>query len=271
MNQRGFTLVEALMALVIGGVLLAAAMMFLNSTSKTIGIGEKNTKNTSTAQQALSRMVKEIKGMNVDTPPLYSVTPVWTTLPALPYNSLEIFPYPNTAGTVAVPTVPAARLFASQSSPADIFHKWYPNPNGNEANSLVFYKAPAPGPGGTANVERISYRLDDQHRLIREVQRPIIAGSLAFQTSPVPERRILSEEVETIQFTYPQFERAMNSTLDTDLTTLQTNEGYSALQVFINQSFRNIIEIRIVMQGGSSGGKDFQGVELKTEVRLRNE
>lgn len=271
-SQKGLTLMELMVALLIGSILLTAAMLFMNSTSKTIKLGHENSVNTSVAQQALSRMVKELKGVNVDAPPLYAVSPTWDTLPALPYSSLEIYPYPNTSGSVAVPAAPAARKFASQASPSDIYHKWYPNPaDGKEDNSLVFYRAPAPGPGGTSQVVRISYRLDAKGRLLREVQKPLSSGSLSFQSSPTPEITVIADAVDTLQFTYPEFERQMSASLDNDLTTLQTNEGYQALQVSLNENFRKIIRIRLVMKGARSGNGNFPGVELTTEVRLRSE
>ncbi len=269
--QRGISIIELLIALVIGLTILSAASAFLFRTSRTIQMGEQDTKNTSRAQQVLSRMTREIKSISVAAPPLYNVSLPWANLPALPYSALELTPYANTAGSIDLPTVPAARKFSTQATPGDIYHKWYPNPTANESNSLVFYRAPAPGPGGTSIIERVTYRLLANGDLLREVQRPMIATSVNFQNTPVPQRSVLAKEVLSIQFRYPSFEQAMNASLDTQLTTIQTNDGNAALNRFINDNFRKGIAIRIVMSGAVRGGTPRPGVELSTEVRLRSE
>lgn len=269
--QRGISIIELLIALVIGLTILSAASAFLFRTSSTIKMGEQDTQNTSRAQQVLSRMSREIKAVSVAAPPLYLVSTPWASLPALPYSALELLPYANTAGSIDLPTVPAARKFASQVTPADIYRKWYPNPTGNESNSLVFYRAPAPGPGGTSTIERVTYRLLATGDLLREVQRGILTSSNSFQTTPAPQRTVLAKGVLSIQFRYPNFEQAMNASLDNQLTTIQTNDGNAALNRFINDNFRKAIAIRIVMSGAVRGGTPRPGVELSTEVRLRSE
>lgn len=270
-RQRGISIIELLVALVIGLTILSAASAFLFQTSRTVQMGEQDTKNTSRAQQVLSRMSREIKGVSVAAPPLYNVSLNWANLPALPYSALELTPYLNTAGTVDLPTVPAARKYASQATPADIYHKWYPNPTANESNSLVFYRAPAPGPGGVSTIERVTYRLLANGDLLREVQRPIVATSTSFQATPAPRRSILAKDVISIQFTYPNFEQAMNASLDSQLTTIQTNDGNPAVNRFMNANFRKAIGIRIVMSGAVRGATPRPGIELSTEVRLRSE
>ena len=117
---------------------------------------------------------------------------------------------------------------------------------------------------------RVTYRLENQN-LLRETQTPILASSNSFQSSPAPRRTILAKDVMSIQFTYPNFEQAMNASLDTQLTTIQTNDGNAALNRFINANFRKEIGIRIVMGGATRGGTTRAGVELSTEVRLRSE
>jgi len=270
-TQRGMTLIETLLALVLGSLILAAAVAFLNDSSRTIRIGQENTKNTTRAQQALNAMVKELKSVNIAEPLLYPITPAWSDLPALPYTAFELSPYPTTAGQVVVPATPALRKFSSQVGETALDLKWYPKTADlKEDNSLVFYKAPAPGPGETSTMERITYRLDGE-RLVREVQRPLTSSSTSFQSSPAPEVRLLADEVETIQFTYPEFERRLDAALDTQLTGLLNDEGADAMTRFINENYRKIIGIRLVMKGARHGTKEFPGVTLTTEVRLRSE
>ncbi|MEZ0369674.1 MAG: PilW family protein [Candidatus Sericytochromatia bacterium] len=264
--QKGISIMELLVALVIGTLILSAGISFMLNSSKAMRMGQEQAKYTSQAQQILSRMVKEIKSVNIDAPPLFTVSPAWATLPALPYTSYELSSYPDTSGDVILPAVPAARKFASQAGATDMQHKWYPNPSGNESNSLVFYKAPGPGAGGTSQVQRISYRLVGT-RLLREVQSPLSAGSDQFHSNPVPSSTLLSDMVRIIQFTYPLFEQQMTTTLDTTLTA-QTEPDRTE---FINENCRKVISIRIVMGGLRLGSQDTPSVELKTEVRLRSE
>ena len=233
-------------------------------------MGQDSAENTAVAQQLLSRITREIKSASVLRPRLLATTPAWDTLPALPYTAKELYPYPSTAGVVIDPAYPAARWFGSQSA-SDIYHKWYPNPDGGGSNSLVFYKAVPPGPGGTSTIERVSYRLDSKNQLIKEVQRPLLSTSTSFQSSPTPERTVLAKEVQSIAFTYPVFERQMNAALDTQLTAMQTAQGAAATQSFISDNYRKIIGIRVVMQGPRIGNKNKPGIELETEVRLRSE
>ncbi|PIQ28203.1 hypothetical protein COW36_04805 [bacterium (Candidatus Blackallbacteria) CG17_big_fil_post_rev_8_21_14_2_50_48_46] len=275
--QQGFTLIEALVALTIGLTLLSILIGFLLNTSKNIQLGQEQARSTSVAQLALSRITKEIKGSSIEAPSLFALTPNWPQLPALPYTAVEVYPYPTTAGTLTDPTVPAARKFFSQATPSDIYHKWYPN-SADESNSLVYYAVPAPGVGNTATVERISYRLDTanpaNYKLVREVQRPIIASSFNFQSSPAPIRSVLAERVQLLQFTYPEFERAMQAqgaALDTLLTNIQTNQGNAALISYINSRYRQVIGIRLIIGGSPLNATSFRkGIELTTEVRLRS-
>lgn len=269
LHQRGITLVESLVALVIGIGVLGGAIGFFMYTSRTLKVGQESAENTSVAQQALSRLTREIKSASVARPRLFNATPVWDTLPALPYTAKELYPYPSTAGGVIDPAMPAARWFATQTG-TDIYHKWYPNADVGGSNSLVYYKAVAPGPGGTSVIERITYRLED-NQLVREAQRPLTATSTNFQSNPEPERTVIAKEVAEIQFTYPLLERQMNATLDSQLSTIQTDEGAVALQTFLNENFRKIIRIRLVMQGARIGDDIKPGIELSTEVRLRSE
>lgn len=268
-RQRGITLIETLVALVIGLGVLGAAIVFFIHTSRTLQIGQENAENTSVAQQLLSRLTREIRAASVSNPRLFSTTPAWDTLPALPYTAKELYPYPSTSGVVSSPAMPAARWFATQSG-TDKFHKWYPNADVGGSNSLVYYKTAAPAPGGASVIERVTYRLEN-NELIKEVQRPLSAASTNFQSSPKPERTVLAREVAEIQFTYPAFERQMNATLDAQLSTIQTDEGMAALQTFCNENFRKIIQIRVVMQGARIGNDIKPGIELTTEVRLRSE
>lgn len=272
-TQAGFTVLEAAVAALLGAIVLGGAIAFLNSSTKTMHIGQENTVITGKGQQALSRMTREIKSVNTNAPPLFNVTPDWATLPALPYTALELTPYPATAGVVLIPAVPAARFFATQTSPGDPYHKWYPNPDDQIiSNSLVFYKAPAPGPGGTAQVQRITYRHDaSRQSLVREVQVPLTASSTSFSSNPTPDVTVLSNRVKAVQFTYPSFEQAMTPSLDSDLDALLSAEGNAVLQRFLNENYRKAIGIRLLMEGPVHGNKSYGGVELTTEVRLRNE
>lgn len=266
-SQQGISVPELLIAVVIGVGLLGAGIAFMINTTRTLKLSEDNARNTSVAQQVLSKMTKELKGVPINSPPLYAVNIAWSTLPALPYDSLETTPnHPNTAGTVGLPSVPAARKFLSQSGATDIAHKWYPNPTGNESNSLVFYRAPAPGPGGTSIIERVTYRLLDR-KLYREVQSPMAAGANSFYSSPTPVTTVLTDDVQLIQFTYPIFEQQMSAALDTQLLALAAVDR----SAFINENFRKVIGIRIVLGGGKIKNQELKGIELKTEVRLRSE
>lgn len=265
-RSRGLTLIEVLVAVLIGSLVLAAATAFFLQGSKFLSSGINQDQATSQGQLAMANLVKEIKTVNIDSPPLFASTPAWNTLPALPYSAYELSSYPNTSSTVVVPTMPAARKFASQVGATDMYHKWYPNPSGNESNSLVFYKAPAPAPGGNSAIERITFRLVGR-QLIREVQSPLTATSVQFHSNPVPLRRMLADDVQSVQFSYPQFEAAMTTALDTDLTALSEPD----LSRFINENYRKVIRIRLVMGGLRLGNQDTPSVELKTEVRLRSE
>lgn len=269
-TQKGISLVETLVAVVIGIGILGAAMGFFMQTSRSIKMGQESAENTSVAQQLLLRITREIKAASVLRPRLFATTPVWDTLPALPYTAKELYPYPSTAGLVIDPAYPAARWFATQTA-SDIYHKWYPNPDAGGSNSLVYYKAVAPAPGGASTIERVTYRVDSKNQLLKEVQRPLLTASTSFQSSPTPVRTVLAKEVEMIAFTYPVFERQMNAALDTQLTAMQTLQGAAATQSFISENYRKIIGIRVVMQGPRIGNKTKPGIELTTEVRLRSE
>lgn len=270
--QRGLTLIEILVALTIGVVVLGAAIAFLMNSSQLVRIGQDGTKNTTRAQQALNAMVKELKSVHIDKPILYPITPAWEDLPALPYGAFEFSPYPDTAGQVIAPAVPAARKFASQAGQTALHLKWYPNPDTpEESNSLVFYKAPAPGPGETSSIERITYRLSPEGRLLREVQQPLSSSATRFASNPTPSFRSLADDVAVIQFTYPEFERRLDVSLDGQLSTLLNDQGLIGQTRYINENYRKIIGIRLVMRGAQQGGKYLPGVELNTEVRLRSE
>ncbi len=268
-QERGISIVEALIALVIGLGVLSAGIGFFVKTTRTIQIGQENAENTAVAQQVLARMTREIKAAAVSQPRLFNATPVWSNLPALPYTAKELTPYPNTAGVVIDPAAPAARKFSAQSA-SGIENKWYPNPEAGGSNSLVFYKALPPAPGGTTQIERVTYRLDGTE-LIKEVQRPLSASSNNFQNSPAPLRNVMAKEVSEIQFTYPIFMQQMNAALDTQLTDIQTNQSPAEAQRFMNENYRKVIGIRIVMQGARIGNDIKPGIELTTEVRLRSE
>lgn len=275
--EQGMTVIETLIALTIGLTMLSALVGFFLKTSENIRLGEEQARNTARAQQVLARMVKEIKGSASEAPALFALSPNWHLLPALPYNALELTPYPATAGNVISPAVPAARKFLSQASPVDIYHKWYPKSQ-TESNSLVFYNIPPPGPGNTAQVERITYRLDTtlpgNVKLVREVQRPIYSTSTSFSSNPTPLRTVLAERVQLLQFTYPDFERAMQaqgSALDNQLNQIQSNQGYAALVEYLNTRFRQTIGIRLILGGAPLHATQYRkGIELTTEVRLRN-
>jgi Tfp pilus assembly protein PilW len=275
-SERGLGLIEVLLALTVGLVVLSGLVAFLLSTSKNMNLGQEQARNTSTAQQVLLRLSNDIKGAATQAPPLFALTPNWGVLPALPYTAVELTPYPDTAGSVVSPAVPAARRFTSQAGATALALKWYPNST-TESNSLVFYRVPPPGPGQTARVERVTWRLDtaqaQNFKLIREVQTPIVSGSLSFQSNPTPQRTVLAERVQLLQFTYPDFERAIQAggtTLDTSLTAIQTAQGYPALARYLNTHFRQTIGIRLVLGGAArSATQTRKGIELTTEVRLR--
>lgn len=271
-HQRGLTLIEVLIAITIGVVVLGAAIAFLMNSSQLIRKGQESTEHTTRAQQAINAMVKELKTVHIDEPILFAVSPDWDDLPALPYGAFELSPYPDTAGQVVTPAVPALRKFASQVGETALTLKWYPNPDTpDESNSLVFYKAPAPGPGGTSNIERITYRLTGEGRLIREVQQPLSSTSVRFFSNPTPSFRALADEVAVVQFTYPEFERRLDAALESQLDDLLSDQGLAAQTRFINENYRKIIGIRLVMRGAQQGNKQTPGVELNTEVRLRSE
>lgn len=264
--QRGLTLIELLVALLIGTLVLAAGIKFLFNTGKTITMGTEQDKVTADAQLAMQNMSKEIKRAAIDAPPLFNVTPAWVSLPALPYNAYELTPYLDTLAGVVMPAPPAARKFASQTGLPDIYHKWYPNPTGNESNSLVMYIAPPPAPGAASSVQRITYRVAGG-KLIREVQSPLSSASLQFGSNPAPMTTTLANNVKWIQFSYPNFEQAMTTALDTQLTTLTE----PARTQYINENFRKLLRIRLVMGGLKLGSQDTPSVEQTTEVRLRSE
>lgn len=264
-HQRGLGIIEMLVALAIGIVILGAGIAFMINTSRSIQLGQEQTQNTSKAQQVLSVLTRELKSAHIEAPPLFPVTPAWATLPPLPHFShLELMPYTHPAGAVVMPAVPAARRFFSQNSLTGMQNTWYPNPSLNESNSLVFYKAPAPGAGGTSTIERISYRLQDGD-LLREVQRLTVTPTS--YTTPAPVVTKLADNVMQIQFTYPIFEQQMTTALDTQLAAMSEPDRTR----FINETYRKVIGIKIIMSGGQIKGQRLQGVELKTEVRLRSE
>lgn len=276
-------MVELLVALTLGLVMLSVVVAFFFNTSRTITMGQKQAQAQNKAELALQKMVQAIKGANTEPPPLFAFSPAWNQLPALPYMAGELSPYPTTSGIAVEPTVPAARKFAAQLSLTDKDHKWCPNPDQDpsESNSLVFYHAPQPGPGNTAQVERITYRLEatspNQGRLIKETQRPITSASLNFASSPAPTREVIVDNVLSVQFTYPllldrlQQPSPVGSDFHDDLNTMQTTQGNDVLQGYLNQGFRKIIKIHLVIAGAERQGTPMRGIELETEVRLRNE
>ena len=225
-------------------------------------------------------MVKELKEAHTAAPPLFAISPNWTLLPALPYTAFEITPYPMTSGNVLEPAVPALRKFNAQIGDNNKEYKWFPNPDKvpEESNSLVFYSAPAPAAGMVSNLQRISYYLDtsepNNFKLIREMQSPLSNSSTNFHSSPNPLRTVIVETVETIQYTYPLFTRQMEiqgDALHDQLNTMQINEGNNVLQSFLSQNFRKVIGLKIILAGARIGQDNFKGIELETEVRLRNE
>jgi prepilin-type N-terminal cleavage/methylation domain-containing protein len=282
-SQRGFTLIEVLIAMTLGLILVGALVSFLLNSSQNIRQGQQQAESVSRGQQMLNRIVEDIKESAVGTPPLFPLAVNWAQLPILPYMAFELYPYADTSGATATPTTPAARKFATQvGENTNPVLKWYPNAVGNPAqsNSLVFYKTPSPGVGSVGLVERITLRLDrtdpNNGKLLREVQTPINgSGATKFQTTPVPEVRTMADGVEQIQFTYPEFERAMvanPSGLHDQLNQMVIAQGERVTQGYINQNWRKTIGIRLVMQGAvMPGGRRATGIELKTEVRLRSE
>lgn len=289
LTQRGFTLIEVLIAMTLGLILVGAVVSFLLNSSQNIRQGQQQAESVSRGQQMLNRIVEEIKEAAIVKPPLFSLSVNWDILPMLPYGAFELYPYADTSGGTPTPVVPAARKFVSQvGENLDPLLKWYPNPQKNmaESNSLVLYKTPSPGVGNLGVVERITLHLDrtdpDNGKLLREVQSPITGGGATkFQVSPVPEVRTMADGVEQIQFTYPEFEDAMHpdksgpidpSGIHDRLNQMVTAQGEKTTQGYINQNWRKTIGIRLVMQGAvMPGGRRATGIELKTEVRLRSE
>jgi hypothetical protein len=120
-------------------------------------------------------------------------------------------------------------------------------------------------------MERITYRLTPEGRLLREVQQPLTDASVSFTSNPTPSFRSLADDVAVVQFTYPEFERRLDAALESQLDDLLNDQGLAAQTRFINENFRKIIGIRLVMRGAQQGDKQTPGVELNTEVRLRSE
>jgi prepilin-type N-terminal cleavage/methylation domain-containing protein len=282
LSQRGFTLIEVLIAMTLGLILIGAVVSFLLNSSQNIRQGQQQAESVSRGQQTLNRIVEDIKESAIGAPPLFPIAVNWAQLPMPPYMAFELYPYADTSGLAATPTTPAARKFASQvGENTNPLLKWYPNPVGNpvESNSLVFYKTPSPGVGSVGLVERVTLRLDrtdpNNGKLLREVQSPVGSGATKFQLNPTPEIRTMADGVELIQFTYPEFERAMApdpAGLHDQLNQMVTAQGERVTQGYINQNWRKTIAIRLVMQGAvMPGGRRATGIELKTEVRLRSE
>lgn len=266
-----------MVAMVMGLMVLGATVAFLINTTKQVNQGKAQAEQASRAQQAMSRMVTELKRVNTEGPVLFATGEVWTNLPALPsYSSVEVYPYGSITGTVDLPTVPAARLFPSQSSINDKFHKWYPNPDQgpDESNSLTFYRTESAGPGVTVPVQRITYRVDttdsQNATLVREQQ----IGVTNANANPAVISRVLTDHVKLVQFTYPYFEREMqnNANLETQLLAVKTDQGQNGLNRYINQNFRGVVKIRLVLTGAQIGTstKKALAIDLTTEVRVRN-
>lgn len=276
--SRGLSLVEVMVAMVMGLMVLGATVAFLINTTKQVNQGKAQAEQASRAQQAMARMVTELKRVNTEGPVLFATGEVWTNLPALPsYSAVADCPvYSSLNGTVDLPTVPAACRFPAQSSINDKFHKWYPNPaqDPDESNSLTFYRTEAAGPGMTAPVQRIDYRLDksdsQNYKLVRDVQ----TGVTAANPNPTAKRRVLTDHVKLVQFTYPYFEREMqnNANLESQLLAVQTDQGQNGLNRYINQNFRGVVKIRLVLTGAQIGTstKKALAIDLTTEVRVRN-
>lgn len=277
--SRGLSLVEVMVAMVMGLMVLGATVAFLINTTKQVNQGKAQAEQASRAQQAMSRMVTELKRVNTEGPVLFATGEVWTALPALPsYSEVSDCPvvYSALYGAVDLPTVPAACQFPAQSGINDKFHKWYPNPDlgPDESNSLTFYRTEAAGPGMTAPVQRIDYRLDksdsQNFKLVRDVQ----TGVTAANPNPTAKRRILTDHVKLVQFTYPYFEREMqnNTSLETQLLAVKAAQGQNGLNRYINQNFRGVVKIRLVLTGAQIGTstKKALAIDLTTEVRVRN-
>lgn len=280
--SRGLTLVEVMVATVLGVIMLGATVAFLLNSTKQINQGMSQAEQTSRAQQALARMTTELKKVNTEGPVLFATGETWTNLPALPpYSKVEENPpdtyyYHPFTGTVDLPTVPAARRFPAQSSIDDKFHKWYPNPDQGpeESNSLTFYRTDPAGPGVVAPIQRITYRLDttdpQNFKLVREWQTAVTAAN----PDPAISRQVLADQVRYVQFTYPYFESAMqqNATLETQMIDLKDEQGQNALNRYINQNFRGVVKIRLVLTGALVGSNPQKAlaIDLSTEVRVRN-
>jgi len=270
-KNTGFTIIELLVAITLSLIVLSALIAFFFRGSKLIQIGQDQAKVPAMAQFVLNKMVKDIETGNTQVPTILGITEAtWKSLPALPYTSVELYPYPDTGGTITVPAVPAARKFANQVGINDKYHRWYPNPNSNSnenpapdrnsevSNSLVFYKVE------NANTFRITYRLDSFNNFIREQQN----NPASSFTSPAPDVQRLLGNVQYIQFTYPVFEQEMynNADFENNLNAMSPNDR----EVYINQNYRKAIGIKISVLGATIGQNRKKALELITQVMVRN-
>lgn len=288
-HSGGFTMIEVLVGLVLGIMVLGGLVLFLFQTSGGVQKGINHGQITSKAQQALDRMAGELKNANTEAPQLLdlgvTLSNDWANLPHLPYLRIEIVPYQNVSGSTVMPTAPAARHFLHQSSTSDPYHSWYPNPFENygesdqmytlESNSIVFYKINRPAPGQSATVSRVTYRtLADPNdasnlRLIREEQQPMTPTSNYFHNTPNPQTQVLAEQVLSMHFTYPDLIKHMEDTngdYQDDLLAMNATDREEVL----NSQFRKEIALRLVLKGAKVGNERVKGIELKTEVKVRN-
>lgn len=271
-KNTGVTIVELLVAITLSLIVLTALITFFFRGSKLMQIGQDQARVPAMAQFVLNKMVKDLESANTQAPTILGITEVtWNALLALPYSSVELYPYPDTAGTITLPAAPAARKFSSQVGMTDKFHRWYPNPNPNAnenpnpdknsdvANSLVFYKL------DSGNIVRITYRIDSFNNVIREQQN---SPGTSF-TSPAPQVQRLLENVKYIQFTYPVFEQEMART-DIDFESTLYAMTTTIRESYINQNYRKTIGIKISIFGATIGQTKIKALDLATQVMVRN-
>ena len=264
-NSKGFTLVEMLIAIALSITVLSALIVFFFRSSKLINLGQDQAKIGAMVQFIMNKVVRDVETANTDAPVILNISDsTWRALPALPYSDLESSNYSSVTGTVAIPAAPAARRFISQIGLTDKDHKWYPNPcqntspykNNEDSNSLVFYKVE----NGT--IYRITYRKTLANKLVRERQS---SPSTSFY-SPVPEVQTLLENVNYIQFTYPVFQQEMNNNgiFESTISSMTDADSY------LNKNYRKTIGIKLSVFGSSVGKTKEKGIDLETQVRVRN-
>lgn len=300
-NKKGFTLTELLVGLSIGIVVLTGLMSFYFRSSKMIGDQQTIVKNLSQLQFVMNRMEQDIKEANTLLPGTGTTVTQsqWDNLPVMCYFRTytdNIYQLPDSSYPKEIPQYPLAYLFGPwQSGKSGTSDGWFPkvdpsNPSGS--NELAFYKVV------NNQITRVLYytELDPSYpnsvgtpkvyRLRRKQQFNIQHSSTSFiDSSLVTNDTIILSGLNYIQFTYPVLTNKLSDTTDVEYDSSQIDSAFRTqiesvpngdpgkipyLQSILMNKYRDNIRIKIATTGPQIGNKRVNGLELTTEVNVKN-